>query len=75
MIIAGVDEAGRGPIAGPVVAAAVIMPKDYDFGLISDSKKLSRQLRDTLSETIKRDAIAWACVAVGPRRIDSLNIR
>lgn len=75
MRIAGVDEVGRGPLAGPVVAAAVIMPDGYDFGEIRDSKKLSPEKRDALSEIIKRDAIAWCCIAVGPRRIENINIR
>lgn len=72
--IAGVDEAGRGPLAGPVVAAAVILPKDYSDPAITDSKKLSAKKREYLYEQIIRDAEAYAIVAVGARRIDQHNI-
>jgi len=72
--VAGVDEAGRGPLAGPVVAAAVILPPDYVQPRINDSKKLSPAERDTLYEEIIQVATAWSAVAVGPRRIDAINI-
>jgi ribonuclease HII len=73
--VAGVDEVGRGPLAGPVVAAAVVLPWGYENSEIKDSKKLSEKKRDTLVEIIKRDALSWAVVAVGHHRIDSINIR
>lgn len=74
-LIAGVDEAGRGPLAGPVVAAAAVFESGYNNSEIRDSKKLSAKKRETLFEIIRRDAAAWAIVAVGPRRIDDINIR
>ena len=74
MRIAGVDEAGRGPLAGPVVAAAVILPENYENPEIRDSKKLSAKKREKLAEVIKRDSLEWSIVAVGHRRIDQLNI-
>jgi ribonuclease HII len=72
--IAGVDEAGRGPLAGPVVAAAVIFPTDYSNKKIQDSKKLSAKKRDLLFEEIKADALEWAIVSVGHHRIEKHNI-
>jgi ribonuclease HII len=75
MRVAGVDEVGRGPLAGPVVAAAVVFPADYRNPEIKDSKKLTARKRESLVETIKRDALEWSIVAVGPRRIERLNIR
>ncbi|NMC62179.1 MAG: ribonuclease HII [SAR324 cluster bacterium] len=74
MLVAGVDEAGRGPLAGPVVAAAVVFPEGYCNPDIKDSKKLSSKKREQLAEIIKRDALSWSIVAVGHRRIDKLNI-
>lgn len=74
-LIAGTDEAGRGPLAGPVVAAAVIFPTDYKNQKITDSKQLSAKKRELLYEVIKQDALSWAIVAVGHKRIDLLNIR
>lgn len=73
--VAGIDEAGRGPLAGPVVAAAVVFPQGYTNFELNDSKKLSVKKREALAEVIKRDAELYAVVAVGPRRIDRLNIR
>lgn len=73
--VAGVDEAGRGPLAGPVVAAAVVFPHDYHHAQITDSKKLSAQKREKLVEEIRRDALAWAVVAIGHHRIVQHNIR
>lgn len=73
--LCGIDEAGRGPLAGPVVAAAVIFPLGYCNAEIRDSKQLSRSKRDKLAEVIKRDALQWSVVAVGHVRIANLNIR
>ena len=72
--IAGVDEVGRGPLAGPVVAAAVILPQDFDVLGIDDSKKLSPKKREELFEVIKERALAWSVGWVGPERIDEINI-
>lgn len=74
-IIAGVDEAGRGPLAGPVVAAAVVLPIGYKNSDITDSKKLSKKKRELLFDEIKKNALSWSIVAVGHHRIDKLNIR
>jgi ribonuclease HII len=73
--IAGVDEAGRGPLAGPVVAAAVVFPADFFHPDIKDSKQLSAKKRDSLIELIKREALSYSIIAVGHKRIDQLNIR
>ena len=73
-VICGVDEAGRGPLAGPVVAGAVILPKDCHMLYLNDSKKLSAKKRDELYEQIKDEAISWAIGIVGPERIDEINI-
>lgn len=75
MLIAGVDEVGRGPLAGPVVAAAVVFEKGYDNEKIKDSKKLSAKDRELLVPEIKRDCVSWSIVAVGHERIRYLNIR
>lgn len=72
--IAGVDEVGRGPLAGPVVAAAVILPQDFDLLGVDDSKKLSPKKREELCEAIKEKALAWSVGWVGPERIDEINI-
>jgi ribonuclease HII len=74
MIICGVDEAGRGPLAGPVVAAAAVYPDTFIHEQIRDSKQLTTKQRDALFEYIKGSALAWSIVAVGPRRIEELNI-
>lgn len=74
MRVAGVDEAGRGPLAGPVVAAAVVLPKNYSHPEITDSKKLSAKKREQLYALICADALEYSIVAVGHQRIDSLNI-
>lgn len=74
LIEAGCDEAGRGCLAGPVVAAAVIFPKKYRHKLLNDSKQLTRQERDTLRVDIERDALAWAVAEVDHREIDRINI-
>lgn len=73
-VIAGVDEAGIGPLAGPVVAAAVILPEDFDTGLVEDSKKLSTRQRERSLIQIRALAIDIAVAIVEPPEIDSLNI-
>jgi ribonuclease HII len=74
MRICGVDEAGRGPLAGPVVAAAVVFDESFSDARIRDSKALSTQQREKLFDYIKETALSWSIIAVGPRRIDKLNI-
>ena len=71
---AGCDEAGRGCYAGPVFAAAVILPKDFHHPLINDSKKLSEKQRAALVPIIKEAAIAWAIGSQSPAQIDEINI-
>lgn len=71
---AGVDEAGRGCLAGPVVAAAVILPKNYTHKLLNDSKKLTAAQREKLAIEIKNDAIAWAIGQASHTEIDQINI-
>ncbi len=71
---AGCDEAGRGPLAGPVVAAAVMLPEDYRNNLLNDSKQLSERQRNTLRNEIEHQATAWAVATVSPQDIDRLNI-
>lgn len=73
-LIAGVDEAGRGPLAGPVVAAAVILPKDFIHPEIDDSKKLSPKKRNRLYDVITGSAIAYSFGVVNARVIDDINI-
>ena len=72
--IAGVDEAGRGPLAGAVVAAAVILPKDYHLPGLTDSKKLSQSKRQQLEQMIKDQALAWAVAEASAEEIDQINI-
>ncbi len=74
LLEAGCDEAGRGPLAGPVCAAAVILPKDFHNLELNDSKKMTPAARERLREIIKKEAIAWAVEYVFPEEIDSLNI-
>ena len=71
---AGCDEAGRGCLAGPVVAAAVILPDGYQHPLLIDSKKLSEKRRDEAREIILRDALAFCIAECSPAEIDSINI-
>lgn len=71
---AGCDEAGRGPLAGPVFAAAVILPPDFHHPLLNDSKKMSEKARITLRGIIEQEAIAWAVEAVSAEEIDTINI-
>ncbi|MBN8822974.1 MULTISPECIES: ribonuclease HII [unclassified Spirosoma] len=73
-IEAGLDEVGRGCLAGPVVAAAVILPKNYTHPILNDSKQLSRSQREILRVDIERDALAWAIAEVSPEDIDQINI-
>lgn len=74
LIEAGCDEAGRGCLAGPVVAAAVILPKHYQHEGLNDSKQLSKEVRESLRTDIQRDAIAWAVAEVDHEEIDKINI-
>lgn len=73
--VAGVDEAGRGPLAGPVCAAAVILPKDIIIEGINDSKKLTEKMRNKLFDEIIQKAISYSIEFVSPVVIDSINIR
>ena len=73
-LIAGVDEVGRGPLIGPVVAAAVILPKNYKLDGLTDSKKLTEKKRDMYYEIIKRDAIAIGIGIKNENVIDEINI-
>lgn len=70
----GCDEAGRGCLAGPVVAAAVILPVDFVCPLLNDSKQLTEKQRDTLRPIIESEAIAWAVASVSNNEIDNINI-
>ncbi|MDX1481645.1 MAG: ribonuclease HII [Woeseiaceae bacterium] len=72
--VAGVDEAGRGPLAGPVVAAAVILPRARTIDGLDDSKKLSAGRREALADSIRRRAVAWAVGEADTAEIDELNI-
>ena len=74
MVEAGCDEAGRGPLAGPVFAAAVILPQDFYHPLLDDSKKMSLKAREELRPIIEREAVAWDVEEVSTEEIDSLNI-
>ena len=71
---AGCDEAGRGCLAGPVFAAAVMLPPDFHDDRLNDSKQMTARNRERLREVIEREAIAWAVEAVSPERIDEINI-
>ncbi|MBO5565504.1 MAG: ribonuclease HII [Lachnospiraceae bacterium] len=72
--ICGVDEAGRGPLAGPVAAAAVILPPEHTIPFLNDSKKLSAAKRDELFDVIREEALAYAVALVDAERIDKINI-
>ena len=72
--VCGVDEAGRGPLSGPVVAAACILPVGLYIEGLDDSKKLSPKKRDLLFDTIKENAIAYAIASASPEEIDEINI-
>ena len=71
---AGCDEAGRGCLAGPVFASAVILPKGFKNNLLNDSKKLTEKQRDKLREVIEKEALAWAVATVDAPQIDEINI-
>jgi len=73
-LICGTDEAGRGPLAGPVVAAACILPEGYMPEGLNDSKKLTEKKREALYEIITRDALAWCAASCSPEEIDKYNI-
>ena len=72
--ICGIDEAGRGPLAGPVVVAAVIMPEDSMLEGVNDSKKISEKKREKLYDEITETAIAWGVGIIDPKEIDDINI-
>lgn len=74
MIIAGVDEVGRGPLAGPVVSAAVILPDSHTIEGLDDSKKISPKKRSQLSEQIKQQALSWEIAEASVAEIDDINI-
>lgn len=73
-IEAGCDEAGRGCLAGPVTAAAVILPHNFSCDKLNDSKQLSERERERLRPIIEREALAWAVATVSPKEIDRINI-
>ena len=73
-LLAGTDEAGRGPLAGNVVAAAVILNPDLPIEGLDDSKKLSEKKRQLLNDEIKQKALSWSVVSISPRQIDEMNI-
>lgn len=74
LLEAGCDEAGRGCLAGPVTAAAVILPNDFSNPLLTDSKQLTEKQRDSLRPIIEQEAIAWHVVHISPEEIDKINI-
>src|SRR5512141_3243999 len=71
---AGCDEAGRGCLAGPVVAAAVILPEGFEHPLLNDSKQLSKRVRNELRLFIEANSSAWAVAEASPEEIDEINI-
>ncbi len=73
-VICGIDEAGRGPLAGPVVAAAVILPLDHDFLYLNDSKKVTEKRREVLFDEIREYAIGYGIGMASPDEIDEINI-
>ena len=74
LIEVGCDEVGRGCLAGPVVAAAVILPKDYTHSLLNDSKKVTERIRLILEEDIKKNALAYSVGIVSVLEIDEINV-
>ena len=74
LVVAGCDEAGRGPLAGPVYAAAVILPKGFEHPLVKDSKQLSERKRIEARDIVKETAIAWAVAKCDAQEIDEINI-
>lgn len=73
-VVCGADEAGAGPLAGPVYAAAVSLPDDFYLPWLNDSKKVTPKRREVLFDQIKEQAVAWAVASVGEREIDEINI-
>lgn len=73
-LVAGIDEVGRGPLAGPVVACVAILPKDHLVLELNDSKKLSEKKRERLFDTLQKEAVAYALGISSPERIDEINI-
>jgi Ribonuclease HII len=71
---AGCDEAGRGCLAGPVFAAAVILPENFEHPLLNDSKQLTEKQREQLREIVERESVAWAVASVSNEEIDEINI-
>jgi ribonuclease HII len=71
---AGCDEAGRGCLAGPVYAAAVVLPREFSHPLLQDSKQLSAGQREEARQIVEQEALSWAVASVGPREIDQINI-
>ena len=74
IIVCGCDEAGRGALAGPVFASAVILPKNFNHPLLNDSKRIPEKTRNLLRFYIEKNAISWAVSKVSPKRIDKINI-
>jgi ribonuclease HII len=74
LVVTGLDEAGRGPLAGPVIAGAAILPADFFHPLLNDSKQLSEKQRDLLRPIIEKEAIEWSVASVSPEEIDEINI-
>ena len=72
--ICGIDEAGRGPLCGPVVAGACILPRDLEIPYLNDSKKLTPKRRDMLFDLICEKAIAWAVAEASPEEIDEIKV-
>lgn len=72
--LAGIDEVGRGPLAGPVVAAAVILPEDHGIAELDDSKKISEDSREEIAEKIRKLAVSWCVASASVREIDRVNI-
>lgn len=73
-VVCGCDEAGAGPLAGAVYAAAVVLPEDYDLPYLTDSKKVTPKRRDILFDQIREQAVAWAIASVDEKEIDEINI-
>lgn len=73
-LVAGTDEAGAGPLAGPVYAAAVILPPDLQLPYLNDSKQVTEKRREVLFDQIRKQAVAWAVASVSPEEIDELDI-
>ena len=73
-VVCGADEAGAGPLAGPVYAAAVVLPENFDLPWLNDSKKVTPKRREALFDQIQEQAVAWAVASVSEREIDEINI-